>query len=597
MTFERGRHEAWEELISAAVTGDLIAEEKRRLEAHVAGCTSCRSTWDAFADGRRVVGGLRHYAPPRDLGARVRAGVESGAFSRTPWWRRGPAIFAGLGGGLAVVAGALLALVMLDDSQPPVGQATPTPIASLAPSASLAPETQPPAASPSQAAETPAPTPGFTLPPTPGPSQEPDPDATPTPVPTQPPALASSPEPDVIMAVTGPSDNQALTLREGTSGETIGEPEAPPDAPIAAAMTDDGEWLAYVTETGLSGMQAIRVTHLQRPGEPGGEEPITIEETIVLSEDAISGGPFLDRLEWSRDGRYLAFTVWDAETGTDAWVYDTTLDEARQLTSTGTAYAASWLPREEDVTTSRLWVSVAGETPMSYLLEIEDDSLADLEPVDPAEAAVAEAENVFQPLLSPNGALVIYWTGQMEDRDGQWLFTVGGAPMLAEHRTDESGAPSIEHERTLFGDVTIDQDAFTSAAIAWGPDGDTIAVWQAEWTGLPQVAEGAYPDPAQVYFGRATEPGGLTAAKAIDAEDLPDDGFVIDVKIAPTGRHLLITVAYPVEGDLAVRTADLLLVEVLQDDRDIVERVNGDAEGWFGPAAFSAPDPDSSQAP
>ena len=120
------RHEPFEELISASLHGDLTADERRRLDAHLDGCAQCRDTLAAFSDQRRMLAGLRHVAPPRDLGARVRAGVESASI---PWWRKPTTIFTAVGGSLAAVAGALLALVVLNGtpSGPPVGQASPTP--------------------------------------------------------------------------------------------------------------------------------------------------------------------------------------------------------------------------------------------------------------------------------------------------------------------------------------------------------------------------------------------------------------------------------------------------------------------------------------
>ena len=84
------RHEPFEELISASLQGDLTADERRRLDAHLDGCEQCRQTLAAFSDQRRMLAGLRHVAPPRDLGARVRAGIEYGS---VPWWRKPTTIF------------------------------------------------------------------------------------------------------------------------------------------------------------------------------------------------------------------------------------------------------------------------------------------------------------------------------------------------------------------------------------------------------------------------------------------------------------------------------------------------------------------------
>src|SRR5688572_27084454 len=105
------RHEPFEELISASLHGDLSPDERRRLDAHLDACDQCRGTLAAFADERRMIAGLRHVAPPCDLGARVRAGIE---YESVPWWRKPTTIFTAVGGTLAAVAGALLALVVLN---------------------------------------------------------------------------------------------------------------------------------------------------------------------------------------------------------------------------------------------------------------------------------------------------------------------------------------------------------------------------------------------------------------------------------------------------------------------------------------------------
>ena len=120
-------------------------------------------------------------------------------------------------------------------------------------------------------------------------------------------------------------------------------------------------------------------------------------------------------------------------------------------------------------------------------------------------------ENLFQPLLSPNGALAIYWQGRMAQVEGDWVFSEGGAPVLAEHRPLDPEAESpFPNDRHLFSDLTIDREAFTSAAISWGVDGDAFAVWETVWTGDDQGAQGTYPDVTRVYFGHATDARGLT---------------------------------------------------------------------------------------
>lgn len=572
MTFDRRRHEAWEELISASLHDDLTDDERRRLDAHLETCAECRATLTAFGDGRRIVAGLRHVPPPRDLGARVRAGTESRSGRGQPWWRRPPAVLAGLGGGMAVAAGALLAVILLGNPEgdPQVGALSPSPapeLASVEPSALL--PTLPPV-------ETPAPSASAAVP---SPSVDASPTASPVP---------ASPEPDVLLALTGPYDNQAMTVRDGETGDLVQEVDTPSGPPIAAELSPDGQWLAYITEIGLSGLTEVRATRVAEgsaldPDEPPLTSTVPVGDTVVLATST-AGSPFLELMSWSHDARHMAFTVATPEEGTEAWLFDAITGEAGALTDVGNAYAATWAP-SDDPGTSYLWVSLAGDTPRSHLLTVHDDG-ADAEPTDPSESAFPAAENVFQPLVSSNGGLVIYWIGGMSPSGDEHVFTQGGAPWLAENRGDGRGGFRFENSRPLFSDVTIDRDAFASAAISWGPDGNAYAVWDAAWTGISQ-GRGTYPDRSRVYLGRATDPGGLTWRHALDAADVPDGSPVVDVKVAPTGRHLLVTARRPLAGDLSAPSADLILVtRNLGNVPDGVELLGSGDDGWFGPAAF-----------
>jgi hypothetical protein len=145
------------------------------------------------------------------------------------------------------------------------------------------------------------------------------------------------------------------------------------------------------------------------------------------------------------------------------------------------------------------------------------------------------------------------------------------------------------NERPLFSDLTIDRDAFVSAGIAWGADSDAYAVWDAEWTGLPQGTGGEYPNIRRVYFGHASDERNLTEVHAIDEGDLDLDATVVDVKV-PTGRHLLITAQLPIGGTLSVPRAQLVLVTRNTGDvADDVEYFSGPGDdAWFGPAAYDA---------
>lgn len=575
MSLDRGRHEPFEELISASLHGDLTADERRVLDAHLDGCGRCRQTLAAFSDQRRIVAGLRHLAPPRDLLARTRAGIEAGAAAQ-PWWRRPPAIFAGVGGSLAVVAGALLALMLLNGSpdDPNVGRASPSPVTSSAEATPI--PTLPPLETPA-AAEPPA-------------SVAPSASA---PAPTASP-IDASPEPDGYLAVTGPADNQLMTVVDAATESPLAE--APAAVPIAAELSPDGQWIAYIVDIGLSGLTEVRATRIAEAtpsDDPDALPPIAstvpVGDTLLLAE-SVGGNPFVEHLFWSSDSRYLAFTAVDRdEGGTDVLIFQPGLAATSRITDVGNAYAGSWIPGSAG--TSLLWISKAGETPESYLWMTHDDATGDFTAGDPADSPYPPATDVFQPILSPNGALVIYWTGRMERSGAEWAFVEGGAPWLAENRQSGDQGYDFENNRLLFSDVTIDRDAFTSAAIGWSPDSDAFAVWNAQWTGIPQAPSEEYPDARRVYLGRASDPRHITRTHALDSGDLPDDASVVDVKVAGTGRHLAITARKPVAGDLSIPEADLLLVT--RNTGSVADEVlalrSGEGQ-WFGPAVYSQAD-------
>ena len=595
MSFDRDRHDVFEELISASLSGELDDEERARLDAHLDGCDRCRATLAAFADGRRIMAGLRHVPPPRDLSARVRTGIERGAVGgAVPWWRRPAAIFAGVGGSLAVVAGGLLALVLLNgpSDDEPIGQSSPTPSPSEVVASSTA------TAAPATPAATGVASAAPTLPPlaTPIPSGPVATDgATPVPTVAAPTAtpVQASPEPDSYLAVTGPFDNLAITVRDGVTGETEHEVDATPGAVIAGELSPDGQWLSFITELGQSGLSRTWATRVaEADAETGsGEEPavesdVSVGETVALGESII-GGPFVRHLAWSADSRFLAYTLIDPDSGeTDAWILDTRSGEASQATDVGNAHAGSWVSGTDGA--PLLWISTAGETPRSYLRAVDPEG-GDIGAVDPADSPFAAAEDVFQPLVSPNGAFVIYWTGRMEVVGSGWQFVESGTPWLAQHTADGELGFRFTSSRPLFSSLDVDGDAFSSAAVTWGIDSDTYAAWDVRWTGpaLPAWDGGEFPDQRRVYFSRATDSRGITDSHAIDLADLPAEGSVVDVKAAPTGRHLAVTVRFPQPGDLSEPDADLLLVTRNTGNvPDDVTSLRADRSGWFGPATY-----------
>ena len=561
MTDRRDRHEQFEEQISASLSGDLSAPEQADLEAHLRDCAMCRQTLSAFTEQRRMVGGLRHVEPPRDLQARVRGGIAAG--SALPWWRRPIGIVAGVTGGAAVVAGALLALVVMNGDEPPVGLGSPSPSSSVQASASASADAA-----------------------TPEPSSTATPDATPSQHPNPTPPAAIGYGAVNFLELSGTNQNPTLTF-EGWDPTTQTETDEPlltidgasGDHPVAIALSPDGHWLAYQAPRGLVGVNQITMVHLDTG------------ETFDLGTTP-DGSVFSQRMTWQSGSRFLAYTRGDpaTQTGPDAWLFDTATQAATQLTDTGATYAASF--EQGDAGESRLWVSEAGEGPVSHVLSWQDDAALP-DRVDPDQASVDSFEGVFQPILSPDGRRAIYWGGAMEHRGTGWDISSAGMLYLAEDL--EVNGFSVADDPAIFPDLSIDQDAMTSAEVAWSYESDWFAVWNVRWTGvaIDDAGGGAFPDERKVYIGQVSEGRLITAAQ--DSWHLsfmaPDDLELLEVAfIGPEGQSVPFIAVSILEtsggesGESPVATSRIVVAPAAPTDASGVE-IGSDAE-WAGVPAY-----------
>jgi anti-sigma factor RsiW len=539
MTLRRGEHP--DDLISAAVSGDLTDDEHARLDAHLATCESCRETLAAWTEQRRLVANLRQPSPPRDLGPRVRAGIESGAFS-VPWWRR-TGLLVGVGATLATAAAAVVAVAVIGNLLPgPQVASTGSPSAT----ASVVGSTEP---SPSESAAD-----------------------TPQPSPTGPPIVADA-IPPFYLAYAGPSGTPALTIRNGDQGATVQELPAPQGQPIRAALSPDGRWIAYITPVGLKGTNEYWVANTENGSHTD------------LGESSAGGSPFTYGLFWSPDSRYLSYALADSTaSGTDVWAFDTSSGAVARLTSRGNVVAAGWRSTQDGE--SRAWITVAEADPISY-------ELPDLATV-PAPydlAGLVSARGVFQPVWSGDGSTAIFWRGTVNaSAQSGYEFVQGGAPYLARN-VGRFPSRAFDAATLVFADVTIGREAFSSAAITWEAGaGDGYAVWDARWTGPPQSGDGSpYPDENRIYFSHASDQRNILAGHALDAGDVPDGAYVASVAIAPVDTdYLAVTVAFPAPGDLAVAEARTLLIKRNTGDvaDELVRTFKGDEPGWYGPAVY-----------
>ena len=533
-----------DELISASLTGDLSEAEQSFLTGHLADCARCRDTLAAFDEERRLISGMRHVPPPRDLGARVRAGVESGRAVGLPWWRR--PMFLGIAGSVATVAAAVLAIVILGSqpSDPPVGQTTPTASAS-----------QPQASTSAQ------------------PSASVDPSEEPIPTPSvNPQAFLRPGELGYLSMTGGTMETPHLTFIKNDTGEAV-EADTPSGPPIAAALSPDAEWVAYITEVGAAGANQVWALHL------------TDGETVRLGCAGLS--PFADRLLWSDSSQFLVYTLPAVDLGDsvdcgagdpsrvgsiDVWVFDTQSGEVTRLTESGDAFAADTMGTDLEGGTGVL-VSHAAEVPWTEQLRLPA-------PLD-REAEPLRMDGVFLPLNSPiPGGPAVYWTGGMSKSvmDGTWLFTTGGLPEVGtlSYSGTTDGTP-------LFADLSARGGAgFEDGHYGWGDDGDLITFWGGRWSGNPQGED--YPSELAVYAGRLTD-GGLSQASRLEIPTDADTARIISVAFQPDGVRAVVSVGDASAGIGDPASANLYLVPIGGGDATPLGGAI-DPPPWDGPAVY-----------
>ena len=529
MTF-RGSHV--DELISASLTGDLTDAERVELDAHLVRCETCRSTLTAFTAERRILSGLPVADPPRDLSARVRTGIESRRSGRR-WWRRPSGLIA-VGASLATVAAAVLAIVVIGNlDRGGVGQQSGSPVASVS----------------------------FD----PGPSAvETSPPTEPTPVPAF--ELASG-ELGYLSLNGAPFEESRLSFINDATGKSI-EAGTVSGPPLAASLSPDGRWLAYITQKGETGANEVWALRL------------TDGEVIPLG--CSEAASFTDRLAWSPDGTYLAFTLIAIDLGAEAgcptndgahgtadvWVYDVSLGERLRLTRSGNAYAASFQPGSDPGT---LLVSYAAESPWTEAVPLAADP-TDLERI----------EGVFLPLFSLDGSRAIFWNGAMTLSGGSWHFSLGGMPQLS--KDIRSAAPASPWIGTpIFTDLTpAGGEAFASGAFQWGPDGDQFVFWNGAWTGVPQSADGAYPNQFDVYVGAVST--GLLSAESRLPLQLADVGRIVGVALS-TANQAAVTLGFAPAG---IGDPPSAYLQIIPFDGSDGRTVGGGVEPppWNGPAVY-----------
>ncbi len=545
----RGRDEHPDELISASLTEELSVDERKQLATHLAGCRTCRETLDAFEEQRRLVHGARHVDPPRDLKARIDAGIESGRFARAPWWRR-PRLLVGSGAAAATVVAGILAVVVLGNLRP-----TPVAVASVSPSAA-ATSTAPASASPS---------------------------AVPTPEPLI--ALRTGDVGYFVASGGYPDMPRQLQFVDQAGGASLSI-DAGSGPPISAALSPTGEWLAWIDRLGETGAQEVRAVHLT-------------DGTTVALGCSVSW-PFTERLAWSSDGSQLGYTLAGTDLGStieecaassqpsgevDAWLFNTSDGSHARFTKSGDAYAADFRPGTDAEGGSTLLVSHAAARPWTEELRAP----AALGPGD-----LPRVDDVFMPLVSTDGMRSLFWMGTMDQiggTGGEWVFVAGGLPQISDAPADSATSWPLEASgRPLFNDLqAIGGEAFASGSFAWSSDGANVAFWNGVWTGIPESADGTYPSQSDAYVGAADT--GLDQTSRVDGLDAGT--YVEDVTFEPDPNTALVMVAWPSAGIGDGPSADIW--RVFLDGSAVPEPVGyGGAANptpWYGPPVIGQESP------
>ncbi|HEY8179682.1 MAG TPA: hypothetical protein VIH33_04715, partial [Candidatus Limnocylindria bacterium] len=491
------------------------------------------------------------------LGARVRTGIEAGEL---PWWRRRSTLVAVVGS-LGAVAAGLLAVVVLSNLRPgPVAQQTATPSATFEASVSLAP-------SPTASVDA-----------TPSASQSEPPEQTPAPV-----VAIKEPIARFTYRIEDQQAKLQLVASGGESELNVGQAMAP----IDAALSPDGDWLAFRVEGEDSGLVS---TYAFRQSD----------ETLIGLDQQGLDSPF-SRLSWSEDGAFLAFTHIDQDGAADVWVLDTRAAEPApvRLTDTSRTFAGSFYGGGDEA--AWLWVSTAEEgSPTTYRIALSLDG--QLPTVgDPANTAMASYPGVFLPVDNQEGRVdnrvgvdalpvVVYWSGEMTQEGGSgWRFVRGG--MLYKSGASyegDFGMSGGSPEAQLF-DLQVEPNgaAFESARFAWAPDNDGLAVWQAIWNGVQQGDD--FPDQGRVYYAHLLRGlGSIGPAQAIDLGDTVGNR-VVHVALGG-GQYLAVTVAVqagPHSGEYGPTAELRVITRNLGSVPDEVE-TSGQDRTWVGPAVYPA---------
>jgi hypothetical protein len=516
MTFRGSDHP--DELLSASLSGDLSDEEQARLDRHLAECSRCRDELDALSADRRALSSMQTPRAPRDLEARVRAGIEQPSSRRT--W------IVGLGASVATVVAAI-AVVALLGRLPNEPGSSPSPV----PSGSEI-------ASPS--------------------------------------IVEPTPEPSVAAAFLAPSDlgyfilsgdvgAQQLVFHNDRTGAEIVAPTTS-GAILAASLSPDGQWLAYISRKGESGANEVWALNL------ADSSSVRLGCSVQF--------PFTERLAWSADSSLLAYTLAANDIGpsagcnepeavytTNVWLFETDSRAVRRLTGSEDAYAAMFV-QDINSDATALLVSHATTADSSAQPWTEMWKLTA-----PAQEPIHLWDGVFLPLFGTDQvesteANVLFFVPLFaSDATGFWNLQGGGVPLIGigSYVTNPiQGIPAIS--------PGFAGSSLTEWHVSWSPDGQQFASWSSNSSAL------------FVKTPQAAMDGGPETPVAIE---LPTEGsWIVDATFSTDGSDLLVTIGIPSAGIGDPPSSQLVRLPLSGGSQSVISE-GGANPPWTGPAVFA----------
>ncbi|MEO7870082.1 MAG: hypothetical protein ABIS42_05685, partial [Candidatus Limnocylindria bacterium] len=381
-----------------------------------------------------------------------------------------------------------------------------------------------------------------------------------------------------LSLVGAPLSEPHLYFINDANGASL-EAQAPSGPALSAALSPTGEWLAYITQKGETGANEVWV--------------LRIADGTTLHLGCSLAAPFTDRLAWSPDGVYLAYTLVAADLGptagcpandrdertSDAWVFDVSVGERWSLTTTGDVYVADFDPRDPGEGASWLALSHAATEPWSEYRALTPDGLL---------IGEERIDGVFLPLFAPDGNRALFWRGTMASEPGGWAwsFSRGGMPYVSgDFRSSGPASPWLGEQ--LFADLTTPGGAaFAAGLFSWGLDSDLVAFWGGAWNGTPQGGQGTYPDDQGVYVGRIGA-GLLTVNSQLSnlPSSVGEQDWIVDVIFTADGGNVIVTVGLPSAGIGDPPSSRLLRVPL--DGGDVTQLGGGlEPTPWDGPAVI-----------